>query len=998
MIMNIKFIFASDQNNVVIKKKSNDNDAFKFKQFAHLKRITFDVENRIRIDKSAVRSRFISKHFRNVFKVRRRIFSSFEHFETQIEKQNDEFFDEFMNDNDDNNDDNDDATLFSVRRSHTKFIVLNFQKTYQIELRRRMNIKRLKKKLKFILFAQRTLLSFFSHIFYFFVVFFVFDSSNSYSNSSNFWLSFALSKHVIEIRTIFLHNVDSKYFKVEKKFISVSLRLLKDVYHCALNFRNFSKFIFFWAIFNVFSDSRAKFFRNIIALLRVLKMYCNVMFDFVHSNVRHELSWIMNQYRFRIMRMHIHKIWLSILTWHEKSLVRIVRIDQNNSFVWRIKHDITKYIFKNIIVIVSNKKTIDFQSFFISKTKNKKFDKSNDRVTTFNENCWTFNHNIACEFSSCIYKHICFKCQLNDHDQYQCFQNKVAKWLIDAFSLDSSFLSFSFFFFFYSSKMIMSISIEWSFEKLLYDVVFDDALKFEIKMSLKIENWRLYLLKHFDQHFVSKLLDIIKRNASVEYIEIKKFHISENHRSINEILDILTANFNKQFIARRMNRMFFSFLEYHICSLLSLILKHDDEWRRIHDLSYFRNNSINEVIIENVEVLKYVTFDEIIAIFIFQERDAVMLKKNLANAFKHISVILLNRWLLDFQWMKIHYIELYLLFDLRIVFFLFDLFAKTLHWILVINDFRIILHYLDDFLIILKFLIDSKSFKKIWRQICENLDFEINEKKKKFDTKFEFLDIELDDEVMKIKLFSVKLTKTMKVVDAILIANTFTYRQIDFFVSFLFFCSKVVVSRRFFLISLYVIRNRIKNAHKSCRIIEAMRLDLRWWQTFLSQWNDVKILRTIFFRLSNHIWTNVSNNWDIKDFWFRAFNDESFEFFSLRYIIRYRNRTFDIQIKKMRKMLKVLRQWLFHFENNKIIIHCDNQIVCFEFIKDIIHDSTMTSFRNVIMLFAFHDIIVEMKWLNSKSNHLINLLSRDEHDKIVDEYSQLQIRHEQLSN
>ena len=165
---------------------------------------------------------------------------------------------------------------------------------------------------------------------------------------------------MIEIRTIFLHNVDSKYFKIEKKFINVSLRLFKNVYYCALNFRNFSKFIFFEQFSTFFFDSRAKFFKNIIVFLIILKMYCNIMFDFVHSNVRHELNWIINQYRFRIMKMHVHKIWLLILTWHEKNLIWIVCIDQNNSFVWRIKHDITKYIFKNVIVIVSNKKTIDF--------------------------------------------------------------------------------------------------------------------------------------------------------------------------------------------------------------------------------------------------------------------------------------------------------------------------------------------------------------------------------------------------------------------------------------------------------------------------------------------------------------------------------------------------------------------------------------------------------------------------------------------------------------
>ena len=288
-----------------------------------------------------------------------------------------------------------------------------------------------------------------------------------------------------------------------------------------------------------------------------------------------------------------------------------------------------------------------------------------------------------------------------------------------------------------------------------------------------------------------------------------------------------------------------------------------------------------------------------------------------------------------------------------------------MHWIfVVIDDVRIILHYLNDFLTIMKSFIDSKSFKIIWRNHCECFDFEINKKKKKFNIKFEFLNIKFDNEIIKIKFFSIKLTKTMKIVDAIFIANIFTYRQIEFFVNFLIFCSKVVVSKRFFLILFYIVRNRSRNVNKLWKIIETMHLNLQWWQIFLFQWNDINILRAISFRFLNHIWTNVLNNWNIKDICFRDFDDESFEFFNLRYTTRYRNRISNIQIKKMRKMLKILRQWLFYFENDKIIIYCDNQIVCFEFIKNTIDDFAITSLRNVIMLFVLHDIIVEMKWLN----------------------------------
>ena len=163
--------------------------------------------------------------------------------------------------------------------------------------------------------------------------------------------------------------------------------------------------------------------------------------------------------------MYIHKIWLSILIWHEKNLIRIIRIDQNNSFVWRIKHDIIEWLFKNTFV-VEFKKIIDSQSFIISRAfKNKK----SNRLTIRNEICYAFNNDNRCEITSCEYKHICINCQQKNHDNVDYFKNKIFKWLIDVFFFDSFFDSFSFFLFFslYFRFMMMSISIEWSSKKFL---------------------------------------------------------------------------------------------------------------------------------------------------------------------------------------------------------------------------------------------------------------------------------------------------------------------------------------------------------------------------------------------------------------------------------------------------------------------------------------------------------------------------------------------------
>ena len=174
--MNIKFIFASNKNNVVVVKKSRDNDVFKLKSFEFLKRIILEIESRTRIDKSDTRFRFISKRFlfRKFVKSRRKIIFSFEHLEDQIENSNDFDIHDDFDFIDVNNDENND--LFQIRQSRAKTTKNQNLKTYQTNLRRRLNIQKMKMTLNINLVAQRALF-FFSHL-SMFVVLFVFDFQN----------------------------------------------------------------------------------------------------------------------------------------------------------------------------------------------------------------------------------------------------------------------------------------------------------------------------------------------------------------------------------------------------------------------------------------------------------------------------------------------------------------------------------------------------------------------------------------------------------------------------------------------------------------------------------------------------------------------------------------------------------------------------------------------------------------------------------------------------
>ena len=108
-----------------------------------------------------------------------------------------------------------------------------------------------------------------------------------------------------------------------------------------------------------------------------------------------------------------------------------------------------------------------------------------------------------------------------------------------------------------------------------------------------------------------------------------------------------------------------------------------------------------------------------------------MLKKNLVDVFKHISMIMSNRMLFDFHWLKMFYMKLFLFFDLRTTSFLFNLFVKIVKYILIqIFDWRIILHYFDDFFTMLKFDENSNSYKLTWIDVIALFDLRSNVKKK----------------------------------------------------------------------------------------------------------------------------------------------------------------------------------------------------------------------------------------------------------------------------
>ena len=507
---------------------------------------------------------------------------------------------------------------------------------------------------------------------------------------------------------------------------------------------------------------------------------------------------------------------------------------------------------------------------------------------------------------------------------------------------------------------------------------------------LKPEGWAHLLKNHPDKTFVQTLLGIITRGAKIGYKGPRTvFHISKNHASANEAPDILTADVKKQSEAGRLEILPSPLSEVYVCSPLGLVLKSDGGWRRIHDLSFPGGSSINDGIPKDYGALEYAAVDDAMTALIARGPGATMLKEDLADAFRHIPVAMSDRMLLGFHWLEVFYMELFLPFGLRTAPFLFDLFAKAVRYILAqVFGWRILLHYLDDFFTVLGPGEDPDPYKLTWGDVTTLLGLRSNVKKESAGTLIDFLGILFDSVSMEARLPPQKHARAMKLVANAVGASSLTHRELESLIGFLSFCAKVVVPGRSFLTSLYTALRRHVLRYN---ITAGMRDDLLWWHTFLPKWNGVKLLRDRNQRPVSHMWTDASGNWGMDGHWQPSPQDPPSEVFSVRYSTRTRAKSkYDIQTKEMDAVLYGLRKWLDRIQHTRLVIHCDNFPVVCGLRKGSMHGPAMASLRDIAMLLAIHDIdLDDVVWLDSRSNHLADLLSRGKYDQIADEHPQL---------
>jgi hypothetical protein len=160
---------------------------------------------------------------------------------------------------------------------------------------------------------------------------------------------------------------------------------------------------------------------------------------------------------------------------------------------------------------------------------------------------------------------------------------------------------------------------------------------------------------------------------------------------------------------------------------------------------------------------------------------------------------------------------------------------------LITNEWRS-RHYLNDFIAFIASTSEVSEYENFFETICHFFELKINLKKNAKDTLLDFLDIELNTVTMIARLSNVKREKAIEWINKILSVKVIK-NELWFFLDFLSFTARVVISRRVFLRRLF---NFLFQSWKSKRRVDVeMKTNLLWWKYFLSRWNEVKFLKNV---------------------------------------------------------------------------------------------------------------------------------------------------------
>jgi len=437
---------------------------------------------------------------------------------------------------------------------------------------------------------------------------------------------------------------------------------------------------------------------------------------------------------------------------------------------------------------------------------------------------------------------------------------------------------------------------------------------------------------------------------------------------------------------------------HYTASPLGLTDKSDGSKRRIHHLSYPTNttSSINGGIPEEFGAIAYSSVYNAILAIQNMGVGSLLVKCDFESAFRHIPISPLDSPLLGFQWQGKYYAERFLPFGLRTAPYLFNLFSEVFHWILE-EELRVqglparIIHYLDDFLIVLPPHSKPIKYTTVFARLCEEVGLSIKESKKEEGTTVSFAGIELDTQEMAIRLPTKKLLKAQTIVHSAREKASVSLLELQRTTGYLTFASTMVPLGGTFLRHLYNMQLYFPpgSGQQRHRISSEAQKDLAWWAEVLSDnpQRSIALQRREIIRT----WSDAASTKGLGAY---------YTCLSLPYpqahsvlSIALPNSTIHtrehINTEEMRAVEQILLYWGKSWKGKRVVMHTDNRAVSNRLPNETIRSASMTVLRRCLLPATEYDLELQPIWISTNENALADALSRFDHYRVTNQAPQL---------
>ena len=509
-----------------------------------------------------------------------------------------------------------------------------------------------------------------------------------------------------------------------------------------------------------------------------------------------------------------------------------------------------------------------------------------------------------------------------------------------------------------------------------------------------ISGWRdlLYL---YPGDLPETLINILDYGALLGYEGPDQRIVSRNHSTVNISPDDIKSKLEVDIAQSRIVIALLNPSDRFISSPLGLVPKNDGGFRRIHDLSYPLQSSVNTHIDKSYGALHYTHIEHILDDIVKAGRHCVILKRDIKEAFRNIPVAPQMQWLLGFQWNDNFYMERCLPFGLATAPFIFNLFAEAFHWILQSwLDWKFLSHYLDDFILIIP---PSPSLDSVIHTAVKNyidvtdlLGIPRNDKKDQCGTALTVLGYEIDTNTFILRVPRDKLSKAYNSTLQALSKPSLNLHEAESLAGFLGFCAPAVQLGRVFLRSLWSFTAAYPEdvpKFTRRRIPADLRCDLTWWHDLLPQWNgtcffDTKV-RNLVSLYTDASGVGLGGYFMLGPGPFKPIMIPMSNAFSIPFI-QSTDTSFDINIYEMEAIKFALRTWGPIWASSKVMVFTDSKSSELGLIKQTLRSPANAPLRETLLLAAAYDIILEPAWIQGSTNTFADALSRLEYDTIAD--------------